>query len=506
MVTIVAVLVLLVMTLALLLLVLHIFARIRRLQLRLAVMESRLISAASLTTLYKEVIKLEGERKCAHSSEELMVISERDNTLSPYTGLSIASWMEAGQKFLNGVLQYTGGMRTRITLPQSSAAGYPRVLDDGTLYGMQEQYLEAYARSMFLASALLKNEPCLTMHGRSVADYYREFLLRGVSRFDSASFGWMSERRWSQRIVETAAITICLTAAKESLWDPLTTREKYQVCSWLSQFKDIPLWSNNWLWFNVLINTFLKMQDFEFNDQLLRKNLLEIRRLHVDAGWFRDGDKFDFYSAWALQFYPIFWADWDGDTFPELRDEFYDRNDMFLESYVHIFSRRGEMPLWGRSICYRFAASSPLAIAFMRPSPPRIDAGFARRICSGNLMQFINHPEFLKDGIPSLGFYGENAALIDDYSCVASPLWCFKLFMALLLPPENPFWSATENEGFWSNPPKTVVLGNTGMRVKHDDVTGHSTLYAEQKVRQSDQRYSATYFDTRDCEYRQGAK
>jgi hypothetical protein len=234
---------------------------------------------------------------------------------------------------------------------------------------------------------------------------------------------------------------------------------------------------------------------------MLEKNLTKVRDLHVDSGWFIDGDKFDFYSAWSLQFYPLFWAQWDGNDYPSLRDEFYYRNDLFLQSYPHIFSRQGWMPMWGRSLCYRFAASSPLAVAFMRPGLPAIDPGFARRLCSGNLLQFLQNPDFLLHGIPSLGFYGQNPELVDSYSCVASPFWCAKLFMALLLAEDNPFWTARENEGFWSDPPPRFEMGKTGIWVEHDRDSGHTKLQAKQKARLNDHRYNAVCFDTSDVEW-----
>ena len=156
------------------------------------------------------------------------------------------------------------------------------------------------------------------------------------------------------------------------------------------------------------------------------------------------------------------------------------------------------MPIWGRSICYRFAAASPMAVAFMRPTLPKMDPGFARRLCSGNLLQFITHPEFLKNRVPSLGFYGEDRRLIDNYSCSASPFWCSKLFLALILPKESPLWRTPENEGFWDSPPARFNLGQTGMWVEHDRATGHSRLFAPQNVRHGDQRYSAHCFDTAD--------
>ena len=55
---------------------------------------------------------------------------------------------------------------------------------------------------------------------------------------------------------------------------------------------------------------------------------------------------------------------------------------------------------------------------------------------------------FLKDNIPTLGFYSAFESAVQSYSCRGSAFWMGK---ALLVPENNPFWNATENEGTWEN-------------------------------------------------------
>lgn len=113
-----------------------------------------------------------------------------------------------------------------------------------------------------------------------------------------------------------------------------------------------------------------------------------------------------------------------------------------------MFSRKGEMIMWGRSISYRFAAASVFTLmGFTNDST--INYGWMRRIASGALLQFLQHPNFLKDGVPMLGFYGSYEPAVQNYNCRGSVYWCGKIFLGLLLPEDNPFWAATENEGLW---------------------------------------------------------
>ena len=100
------------------------------------------------------------------------------------------------------------------------------------------------------------------------------------------------------------------------------------------------------------------------------------------------------------------------------------------------------MLMWGRSNMYRFAATSPLAWN------PKANLGWARRIASGCLLQFLQHPDFLaSDRIPTPGFYGLFDPVLQGYSCRGSVYWCAKAFLPLILSESDPYWSAVENEG-----------------------------------------------------------
>jgi hypothetical protein len=430
-----------------------------------------------------------------------IIVATLDPERSPATGFGRAAWREVTRRLLDGVLQHSHGLTRPLRFPASPLAGYPRLGDDGRIHGETESYMEAVCRSLWLAAPLLGSEPTLRSHGRDVAGYYREYIVRGASANDAASFGRGRGDRPSQHSVEAASLCAALTLAPEALWTPMSPQERERVLDWLDHCRALPVHDNNWRWFSIILNTFLKQQGRRPGESAVRGHLAAIDRMYADAGWYRDGQRFDFYAGWAMQFYPLLWAQWDGDSFPADRDQLYERNDLFLESYPHLFSRRGEMPLWGRSVTYRFAAAAPLAAAFLRPSAPAIDPGFARRLASGCLKQFLTHPEFLQHGIPSLGFQGPQAAVIDPYSGVASPLWCAKLCIALSLPDDSPFWMARENDGFWEDPPQEYRIGSTGLRVTHDRASGHSRLFAPQSSPSHDARYDAPWFDTADAVY-----
>ena len=44
----------------------------------------------------------------------------------------------------------------------------------------------------------------------------------------------------------------------------------------------------------------------------------------------------------------------------------------------------------------------------------KADPGRARRISSGSLMQFLGREDFLYQGVPTLGFYGQFSPLVSQ--------------------------------------------------------------------------------------------
>ena len=105
--------------------------------------------------------------------------------------------------------------------------------------------------------------------------------------------------------------------------------------------------------------------------------------------------------------------------------------------------------MWGRSIAYRMGAAAPLPLLSYLPND-RINYGWMRRIASGCMLQFLQNPDFLTDGIPNLGFYGPFDPAVQSYSCRGSVFWMGKLFLGLYTPADSKFWTKKENDGPWN--------------------------------------------------------
>jgi hypothetical protein len=134
--------------------------------------------------------------------------------------------------------------------------------------------------------------------------------------------------------------------------------------------------------------------------------------------------------------------------YPEYAKKLLKNFSEVKDNYPYLFSRDGKMIMWGRSMSYRIASVVPFPLMGLEKEP-NTNYGWMRRIYSGVLLQFFQHPELMKDNVPTLGFYGAFEPAVQPYSARGSVYWMAKAFLGLLVPADNPFWTATENEGAW---------------------------------------------------------
>lgn len=125
--------------------------------------------------------------------------------------------------------------------------------------------------------------------------------------------------------------------------------------------------------------------------------------------------------------------------------------------------------------------------------------GEARRIASGALLQFVSHPSFFNQGVPSLGFYGPFESCIQGYSCSASPYWMFMSFMGLVFPKNHPYWTQKEELGHWADVQNTEIKSkySAGMGIL---LTNHGNTGASEirpgKVHNQDPNYCRLAYNT----------
>ena len=338
-------------------------------------------------------------------------------------------------------------------------------------HGAQADRLESFARPCLLAAHWLASEPGPSekLSRSQVADWFRRGLVIGTDP-KSAEY-WGATANHHQHTVEMAALTLALQIAPSLLWKPLTKLERDQVARWFASIRGAGLHRNNHMFFNVMTLAFLGQEGYgRPGDAPVMRHLLDvIESMSVGGGWFIDGmnETVDYYQAYAFHYYGPWWAKLYGHTDPQRAQRWRDWLGQFLKDYIHCFAASGENPPFGRSLCYRFAASAPFGLAEycgVSGIPP----GQARRVCSRNLDFFLRQPVRQAQGALSLGWTDEFPQVTEAYSCAGSSYWAAKGFAPLLLPRKHPFWQAPEKPLPAENSDFQIAIPQAGLVVRSD--------------------------------------
>lgn len=381
----------------------------------------------------------------AMSSDNIFRVENPDYVKSPYSGMTRKHWIEAAKYLLDGAFSYIHCMDDPMYFPKQLDKTYPH--DENAA---KVAKLEGLARTLFVAAPLLKENPDLEINGIKVADYYRH-QMKSLTNPDSKHYVEPKPGGPTQTLLELGSLCISMGAAPEALWDPMTKEEKDNLATLLKNYGEGPTISSNWQFFNVFILSFLKDKGYQIDEAYLQEKLNNLLARYRGEGWYNDVPAYDYYSMWAFQSYGPLWAELFGKKqYPELAARFFKNQGDLIDNYPYMFAEDGRMNMYGRSIPYRFAAVAPLPL-IEYGNHENVNYGWLRRIASATLLQFLQNPEFLENGVPTMGYYGPFAPCVQIYSCRGSVYWCGKAFLGLLMPEDSQYWSATENNGPWDN-------------------------------------------------------
>ncbi len=394
------------------------------------------------------------EAKAKDTVKKTFTINQPDYKLSPYTGMTRQHWIDVADYLLEGAFSYIHTLDDAMKFPKQHDKTYP--INDEQI---PTEKLEGLCRTLFIAAPLLKEKPNLTYNNIKVADYYRHQILNLINP-NSPSFIKKRTGGASQILVEFGALAISLSIIPDILWEPLTQEQKDRLAETMISYGDGPTINSNWRFFNIFVLSFFKDQGYQVNEKLLLENLDKALAFYRGQGWYNDAPAYDYYSMWAFQMYGPVWAQLYGEKYyPEYAKQFMSNLSDMVNNYPYMFNKDGKMNMWGRSICYRFAAVVPFPLTgFLNDSS--INYGWFRQIASSTMLQFLENPDFLEDNVPTLGFYGAFEPAVQIYSCRGSVYWCGKAFLGLLLPKDSPFWTEVESEGPWGSELKEGYVYN----------------------------------------------
>ncbi|GAB1454441.1 DUF2264 domain-containing protein [Draconibacterium sp.] len=425
-------------------------------------------------------------------------LSNPDFSLSPLTGMTKQHYIELAKYLLERAFTHVNSIDDPISFPIVPGKTYPQPNAPDWRYRSAE--FEALERTFTLAGPLIHIDPKTAFKGINLRDYYSLHLYNALTPGHANSLPLPEDLPDStyQFTCEFGGLFKTLLLMPDTIWTSYSEEQKNEMVVTISKWAHHRTTQNNWRIFNIITLSFLKKYGYEIDDELLKNHLLWVASYHSGNGWYLE-QTYNYYSISLFIVYTTIWNRTFGDEFyPEIAAIIEKSAQKLMESLTGFFGRDGYINMWSRSICYRTWVSGAFPVAFMLKDKTLLDPGLARRLCSGSLLQFVTREEFFDNEIPSLGFYGQKEYMVQNYSCAGSPFLMFLPFICLALPDDSPFWTATENEGFWeelASETREIVLENPGLVLANHGKTGTSEILPG-KVYYDDPNYSKLTYNT----------
>ncbi|MFF8912866.1 DUF2264 domain-containing protein [Streptomyces sp. NPDC015032] len=392
-----------------------------------------------------------------------------DRVLSPHTGFTRAHWEAVADGLLKAAWKWATPGGALLDLPGRPSAS-----------GVRSDGLEGYARTFLAAAFRVAGADGKDPHGW--LGRYADGLTAGTltpGREDTESWPLIRDHTvFGQPMVESASVAIGLRLTRPWLWDRLDSGVRDRAEEWLrGALRHVPS-PNNWYLFPYSVAAFLESVGRGDSETARAKE----RALELLEGWYRgdgwyadgDGRAFDHYNGWALHLYPVLDAHLSGDA--GLSAHYGARLREHLEGYSLLFGGDGAPIHFGRSLTYRFAAASSVAIGAVTGHTP-LTPGASRRVINGSLRYFLDRGATGTDGLLSLGWHGPHEATLQNYSAPASPYWASKAFVSLLAPDGHPLWTATEGPAPSEGPDRVLALPAPGLLVQSTRADGIVRLH-----------------------------
>jgi hypothetical protein len=430
--------------------------------------------------------------------ENAFKVMNPDFDLSPMTGMTRQHYIDCARYILERAFKHVKSFDQTIVFPTiPGSKSYPQ--PDDPPWRARSHEFEALERTFNLAAPLIHVDPEISINGIKLRDYYCHHFYNAQTPGHPNSLPMPEDLPDAtyQFICEFGGWTKTMLVMPDVLWPHWTKKQQDEVAAAISKWAHHRTTQNNWRLFNICALSFLKLKGYAIDDELLKSHLLWIASYHAGNGWYLE-QSYNYYTISLFVVYGTIWCRAFGDQhYPEIAAVLEKSFDELFQTYPNFFGRDGFINMWARSICYRLWISGGFPVSFMLKSKP-LDPGWARRLCSGSILQFTTREDFYMNDIPALGFYGHREFAIQNYSCPASPFIMFLPFIALALPENSPFWTAKENDGMWTElgrKSRRTVLEKPGLVLVNHGGSGASEIISG-KVYDDDHNYSKLVFNT----------
>ncbi len=340
-------------------------------------------------------------------------------------------WLDYADRLLDSARTYASPGHGRVQFP-GAEGGYGRAVDG----------LEGFARTFLLAGFRLVGADGEGLE--ELAAFYRRGLATGVD--PDAEDRWVRMDEHAQAKVEAASIALVLDMTRPWIWERLDGLTQRRLIDYLAPVVgDASYPRSNWLWFRVVVETFLRSVGGPWSAADIAEDLALYDDLVREDGWVSDGFEraYDHYVGWAMHVYPVLWARMQGAD--ELAGERTTadvlRLDRFLQDAVALVGADGSPLIQGRSLIYRFAAAAPFWVGVLA-EVPSVPLGQLRRAANAVVAHFHDAGVPGTDAALTVGWHHEWRDLAQSYSGPGSPYWAVKGLIGVSIPADHPVWTA----------------------------------------------------------------
>ncbi|HWV78777.1 MAG TPA: DUF2264 domain-containing protein, partial [Isoptericola sp.] len=344
-------------------------------------------------------------------------VATSDPRLAPARRWTRERWLATADGLLDAVRPYASPGGALITLPGPVSGS-----------GTWSDGLEGYARTFLLAAFRLRGED--GRDPRGLLERYADGLRHGTDPAGPERWPRVDERR--QAVVEAASVAIGLSETRPWLWDRLDESTRQRTVDWLAGVVGTRGYTNNWLWFQNVVEAFLASVGGPWEQADLDHNAATAESLYVGDGWYSDGrgrggrrQNFDHYAGWAWHVYPLLHARIQGRPLDALHAG---RLRAYLDQARHLVGSRGAPLLQGRSVTYRHAVLAPFwagAIADATPLSP----GATRALTAAVAEHFDAAGAVDDRGLLPVGWHRRYDRVRQLYTGGSSPYWASKGFL-----------------------------------------------------------------------------
>ena len=257
---------------------------------------------------------------------------------------------------------------------------------------------------------------------------------------------WESQRS-RQPLVDAAYLAESFLRAP-NLWNQLDeiTKQRYKEC--FSKIRYIQPYENNWLLFSGIVECFFILMGEKPDKERMYFITSKMNEWYVGDGWYSDGRRFamNYYNSFVIhpmliQMLEI--MEKNKINTPISSQEAIKRMQKFNLFLERLISPEGKFPAFGRSIVYRLAAFQTLTLSIWKYGLPEplTNGGVRNALTKVMENMFKVKGNFNSKGFLTLGFAGHQLNVANGYSNNGSTYLTSLLFLALGLPPNDPFWT-----------------------------------------------------------------